>query len=75
MGDDMRVLLRNPRRELELAGPLTEGNRHLGYKDVLTAIEAESPGTKHAFYFGYLARASGCDPVPVELVRPGRGRR
>ena len=94
--------------------PMAEGNRHLRYKDALTAIESESPGTKQAFYFGFLARASerfqgdveaaqddlkpcarcgspttgdvcafcrlveqasGRDPVPVELVRPGRGRR
>lgn len=94
--------------------PMAEGNRHLRYKDALTSIESESPGTKQAFYFGYLTRASerfqgdveaaqddlrpcarcgspttgdvcafcrlveqasGRDPVPVELVRPGRGRR
>ena len=95
--------------------PMAEGNRHLRYKDALAAIESESPGTKQAFYFGYLVRASerfqgdveatqddlrpcarcgspttgdvcafcrlvtqasGRDPVPVELVRPGRrGRR
>ena len=28
---------------------------HLGYKEALNAIEASSPGTKHAFYFGFLA--------------------
>ena len=32
------------------------GNRHLGYKDALNAIEVQSPGTKHAFYFGFLER-------------------
>jgi tRNA-5-methyluridine54 2-sulfurtransferase len=34
------------------------GNKHLGYKEALNTIEAASPGTKHDFYFGFLARAS-----------------
>ena len=38
--------------------PMAAGNRHLGYKEALNAIEADSPGTKHDFYFGFLARAS-----------------
>ncbi|MDP9386400.1 MAG: adenine nucleotide alpha hydrolase family protein [Actinomycetota bacterium] len=38
--------------------PMAEGNRHLGYKEALNAIEATSPGTKAAFYFGFLAKAS-----------------
>jgi uncharacterized protein (TIGR00269 family) len=38
--------------------PMAAGNRHLGYKEALNAMEAQSPGTKHDFYFGYLARAS-----------------
>ncbi len=38
--------------------PMAEGNRHLGYKDALNAIEARSPGTKHGFYFGFLDRAA-----------------
>ena len=36
--------------------PMAEGNRHLGYKDVLNAIEDRSPGTKAAFLFGFLDR-------------------
>jgi uncharacterized protein (TIGR00269 family) len=39
--------------------PMAAGNKHLGYKEALNAIEAASPGTKHDFYFGFLARASG----------------
>jgi uncharacterized protein (TIGR00269 family) len=93
--------------------PMAAGNRHLRYKAALDDIEAASPGTKHAFYFEFLARAAdrfrpeaaaaqeglvpcascgapttgdvcafcrlvervgGRDPVPVELVRPGRRR-
>ena len=38
--------------------PMADGNKHLAYKAALNAIEAESPGTKHAFYFGFLKEAS-----------------
>jgi uncharacterized protein (TIGR00269 family) len=38
--------------------PMAAGNRHLGYKAALNTVEATSPGTKHAFYFGFLARAA-----------------
>ncbi len=38
--------------------PMAAGNRHLGYKEALLAIETRSPGTKHDFYFGYLDRAA-----------------
>ncbi len=38
--------------------PMAAGNRHLGYKEALNAIEATSPGSKFDFYFGFLARAS-----------------
>jgi uncharacterized protein (TIGR00269 family) len=38
--------------------PMAEGNRHLRYKEALNDIEVASPGAKHDFYFGFLARAS-----------------
>lgn len=38
--------------------PMAEGNKHLAYKAALNEIEATSPGSKHAFYFGFLERAS-----------------
>ena len=38
--------------------PMAAGNKHLGYKEALNAIEAASPGSKHAFYFGFLDRAA-----------------
>jgi uncharacterized protein (TIGR00269 family) len=38
--------------------PMAAGNRHLHYKEALNAIEAVSPGTKHAFYFGFLDDAA-----------------
>ena len=34
------------------------GNKHLGYKEALNAIEEQSPGSKHDFYFGFLDRAA-----------------
>ena len=51
--------------------PMADGNRHIGYKEALNAIEERSPGAKHAFYFEFLAKASA-------LFRPlaaGRARR
>jgi tRNA-5-methyluridine54 2-sulfurtransferase len=38
--------------------PMAAGNRHLGYKEALNAVEATSPGTKHDFYFGFLSRVA-----------------
>jgi uncharacterized protein (TIGR00269 family) len=38
--------------------PNAIGNKHLGYKEALNAIEDQSPGSKNAFYFGFLARAA-----------------
>ncbi len=35
---------------------MAAGNRHLGYKEILNALEDRSPGSKAAFMFGYLAR-------------------
>jgi tRNA-5-methyluridine54 2-sulfurtransferase len=38
--------------------PMAVGNKHLGYKAALNVIEEQSPGSKHAFYFGFLDRAA-----------------
>ena len=38
--------------------PMAIGNKHLGYKAALNAIEVQSPGTKAAFYFGFLERVA-----------------
>jgi uncharacterized protein (TIGR00269 family) len=38
--------------------PNAEGNKHLGYKAALNAIEDSSPGSKHAFYFEFLDKVS-----------------
>ena len=54
---------------------MAAGNKHLGYKDALNAIEAESPGSKHAFYFGFLARAAARfqDAAPDDPEASGLG--
>ena len=38
--------------------PMAVGNKHIGYKETLNDLEARSPGAKHDFYFGFLARAA-----------------
>jgi uncharacterized protein (TIGR00269 family) len=38
--------------------PMAAGNKHLGYKEALNAIEVQSPGSKTAFYFGFLDRVA-----------------
>ncbi len=38
--------------------PMAAGNRHLGYKEALNPVEVTSPGSKHAFYFGFLDRVA-----------------
>ena len=35
---------------------MAEGNRHLGYKELLNALEDRSPGSKAAFLFGFVDR-------------------
>jgi uncharacterized protein (TIGR00269 family) len=36
--------------------PMAAGNRHLGYKYALNSIEERSPGSKAAFYLGFIDR-------------------
>lgn len=36
--------------------PMAAGNRHLGYKELLNSLEEKSPGSKAAFYLGFLDR-------------------
>jgi len=38
--------------------PNAVGNKHLGYKEALNDIEEQSPGSKAAFYLGFLDKAS-----------------
>jgi uncharacterized protein (TIGR00269 family) len=36
--------------------PMAVGNRHLGYKNALNAIEEQSPGSKASFYLNFIER-------------------
>ncbi len=36
--------------------PMAKGSKMLLYKEVLNRLETESPGTKQAFYWGFLER-------------------
>jgi uncharacterized protein (TIGR00269 family) len=38
--------------------PIAAGNRHLAYKETLNSIERRSPGTKAAFYLGFIDRVA-----------------
>jgi uncharacterized protein (TIGR00269 family) len=53
--------------------PMAAGNKHIGYKEALNSIEERSPGTKQAFYFGFLDRAADRF-VPDDDKRPAIGR-
>jgi uncharacterized protein (TIGR00269 family) len=53
--------------------PMAKGNRHLGYKEALNSIEAQSPGTKATFYSSFLRQAvdlfSTGSPEPPGALR------
>ena len=54
--------------------PMADGNRHLGYKDALNAIEVQSPGSKHAFYFGFLDKVAPVFDEDAEAEKDALGR-
>jgi tRNA-5-methyluridine54 2-sulfurtransferase len=49
--------------------PMAVGNKHLGYKEALNVIELRSPGSKYAFYHGFLAR--GAERFEADAVPQG----
>lgn len=51
--------------------PMAAGNRHLGYKEALNSIETTSPGSKAAFYFGFLERVAPLVQPTAEVEREG----
>ena len=51
--------------------PMAAGNKHLGYKDALNQIEVQSPGSKAAFYFGFLDRVSSLFTPVADVEREG----
>ncbi len=50
--------------------PMAQGARTLLYKEVLNRLETESPGTKQAFYWGFLEKKR-----PSAAVDPSRAER
>jgi uncharacterized protein (TIGR00269 family) len=53
--------------------PMAAGNRHLGYKEILNALEDRSPGTKAAFLNGFLERGHERFADDTELERDDLG--
>jgi uncharacterized protein (TIGR00269 family) len=51
--------------------PMAVGNRHLGYKAALNDIEATSPGSKAAFYFGFLEKVAALVQPAADDERAG----
>jgi uncharacterized protein (TIGR00269 family) len=51
--------------------PMAAGNKHLGYKAALNDIEQTSPGSKAAFYFGFLDRVAPMVASAAEHEREG----
>jgi uncharacterized protein (TIGR00269 family) len=49
--------------------PMAVGNKHIGYKEALNAIEETSPGSKAAFYLGFLDRGAAHFAPEVEAAR------
>lgn len=52
--------------------PMAQGARTLLYKDVLNRLEAESPGTKQYFYWGFLETQRKQGPVPATMTEKDR---
>jgi uncharacterized protein (TIGR00269 family) len=53
--------------------PMAAGNKHIGYKEALNAVEATSPGAKHAFYHEFLAKAADHFSAPADADQTGGG--
>jgi tRNA-5-methyluridine54 2-sulfurtransferase len=51
--------------------PMAVGNRHIGYKEALNGVETTSPGSKAAFYFGFLERIAPLVQPVAEEEREG----
>jgi uncharacterized protein (TIGR00269 family) len=51
--------------------PMAAGNRHLGYKAALNDIEVTSPGSKAAFFFGFLEKIAPLVQSAAEHEREG----
>ena len=52
--------------------PMAKGAKMLAYKDALNRLEAESPGTKQAFYMGFLDREAKSQETSLSMVAADR---
>lgn len=52
--------------------PMAKGSKMLLYKDVLNRLETESPGTKQAFYWGFLERQAKTRPPSASMAEKDR---
>ena len=52
--------------------PMAKGARTLLYKEVLNRLETESPGTKQAFYWGFLEKQSHQEPPTSTMAEKDR---
>lgn len=48
--------------------PMAKGSKMLLYKDVLNRLETESPGTKQAFYWGFLDKRAKDRPTSASMT-------
>ncbi len=48
--------------------PMAKGSKMLVYKEVLNRLETESPGTKQAFYCGFLDRQGRTQPAVTSMT-------
>ena len=52
--------------------PMAKGAKMLQYKEVLNRLETESPGTKQAFYWGFLEKQSKLQPAATTMTEKDR---
>ncbi|MBM4124152.1 MAG: adenine nucleotide alpha hydrolase family protein [Nitrospira sp.] len=48
--------------------PMAKGSKMLLYKEVLNRLETESPGTKQAFYCGFLEKQAKAQPAAASMA-------
>ena len=48
--------------------PMAKGSKMLLYKEVLNRLETESPGTKQAFYWGFLEKQAKAQPTSASMA-------
>ena len=54
--------------------PMAKGAKMLAYKDALNRLESESPGTKQAFYWGFLDREEKARSTSLSMSEADRAR-